>query len=333
MAKRKTLKELRAEVVKQARRVRQFMTAAQKRGYTFKQEVPYAPPKEATRAELTKTLNRLKKQTPDKLYKQSTYTSPLTGKAVSGMTGRKLERKQAAQKAVKTLHKRRDTSALSTTQPPETTGTVKVKIPKASTIPEETSETRGGVSDSYATVTTVGAEPAYEDELYEDELYGTEPVTVSEGVGETTAKASGIPRKRERAKRVVPFEEYPRAEALIIGALSGTGVELLDSVLAELNAYEPLDRWQEYTREKKAGDVAIAKRQISGAIAQRGTNAVARAIQQHAEEVFDIINTIQYDSKQNRIDGAFTALAVILKGGALTPEESTELESMSHGEY
>lgn len=328
MAKRKTLKELRAEVVKQARRVRQFMTAAQKRGYTFKQEVPYAPPKEATRAELTKTLNRLKKQTPDKLYKQSTYTSPLTGKAVSGMTGRKIERKQAAQKAVKTLHKRRDTSALSTAQPTETTGTVKVKMPKAPTVPEETSETRGGVSDSFATVTTVGAEPDYEDELYE-----TEPVTVSEGIGETTAKASGLPRKRERAKRVVPFEEYPRAEALIIGALSGTGVELLDSVLAELNAYEPLDRWQEYTREKKFGDVAIAKRQISGAIAQRGANAVAIAIQQHAEEVFDIINTIQYDSKQNRIDGAFTALAVILKGGALTPEESTELESMSHGEY
>lgn len=328
MAKRKTLKELRAEVVKQARRVRQFMTAAQKRGYTFKQEVPYAPPKEATRTELTKTLNRLKKQTPDKLYKQAKYTSPITGKAVSGTTGRKIERKQAAQKAIKTLRKQRDVSGISTTQKAEVPITTKIKTAKLPVTPEETSETRGGVSDSFATVTSVEAEPEYE-----DELYSPETTTIFEGRAETVAKASDLPRERKRTKRVVPFEEYPRAEALIIGALSGTGVELLDSVLAELDAYTPLDRWKEYTREKKIGDVAIAKRQISGAIAQRGANAVARSIQQHAEEVFDILNTIQYDSKQNRIDGAFTALAVILKGGALTPEESAELESMSHGEY
>lgn len=95
MAKKKTPAE--KEYSKQLTRIRNFMASASKRGYSFSAaayRVLYNTPSKIT----TASVNRLKKITPEYLYKKAKYTAP-TGETMSGTQGRKYEQAQAGKKA------------------------------------------------------------------------------------------------------------------------------------------------------------------------------------------------------------------------------------------
>lgn len=80
-------------------RVSKFISRAEKRGYMFKENILPDRPKNITKA----SVNRLKKLTPDELYKKSVYGGSETGgEIVKGTEGRKLERSASAKKASKT---------------------------------------------------------------------------------------------------------------------------------------------------------------------------------------------------------------------------------------
>ena len=83
---------------KQLRRIRRFISSAEKRGFTF--------PEEIKRNLTTYTTQKLKSFTPSKLYKQASYqVKDLAGNIIDTLTGeqgRRIERTLSAKKAVKT---------------------------------------------------------------------------------------------------------------------------------------------------------------------------------------------------------------------------------------
>ena len=99
MAKEKTpeQKALEKEVKKQRKRIQQFVRRAEKRGYSFSQNVVPTLPKKITE----KTLSRFKAITPEQLYKKSVYTD-YKGTQIKGTERRKEERHIASVRAAQT---------------------------------------------------------------------------------------------------------------------------------------------------------------------------------------------------------------------------------------
>ena len=78
----------------QLKRIRQFISRAEKRGYRFDTEF---------KEQLTElSTQKLKNLTPKKLYEKSQAISEETGKVITGTERRKEERKEVAQKAQET---------------------------------------------------------------------------------------------------------------------------------------------------------------------------------------------------------------------------------------
>lgn len=86
---------------KEVKRIKQFIRRATKRGYIINIEIPNRP-KRVTR----KAIQQLKFYTPQKIYEMSEYITG-SGEVVSGIQGRKIERREASRKAVLTKAKKR----------------------------------------------------------------------------------------------------------------------------------------------------------------------------------------------------------------------------------
>lgn len=86
------------EYKKELKRIQQFMRRAEKRGYFWDKSPIPKQPKKIT----PKSVDRLRKITPDVLYKKGEYVDQSTGEIISGTRGRKLERKLATEKATET---------------------------------------------------------------------------------------------------------------------------------------------------------------------------------------------------------------------------------------
>lgn len=103
--KRKTLTPTQQAYRQQVRRIKQFIRRAEKRGYQFSENVLPQQPKRITK----QSVERLRKLTPEQLYKKAEYGGEATfGEVVAGTKGRELERKQSARKAVETRKARQN---------------------------------------------------------------------------------------------------------------------------------------------------------------------------------------------------------------------------------
>lgn len=80
---------------KELKRLQQFIRRAKKRGYTFSEDVIPETPKRITK----KQLSKIKGLNPQTLYEQAEFYNPETGETISGVEGRKFERKRSAKKA------------------------------------------------------------------------------------------------------------------------------------------------------------------------------------------------------------------------------------------
>jgi hypothetical protein len=101
---------------KQVRRIKQFISRAEKRGFHFNENVLPKRPNRITQA----SVRKLAKLTPDKLYKKAKYAGPLSyGEIVPSIEGLKLERSARANKAKET---KKYKLAHSTQEPTNTKG-------------------------------------------------------------------------------------------------------------------------------------------------------------------------------------------------------------------
>ena len=117
MGKKQTTKQIALEQAykKELKRIKQFMRRAEKRGYRwYYYELPKKPKKITE-----KSVSRLKKITPDLLYKKGEYIDQDTGEILEGIKGRTIERKTASQKAAETRKKKKN---IPKAPKPETTG-------------------------------------------------------------------------------------------------------------------------------------------------------------------------------------------------------------------
>lgn len=83
---------------KEVRRIENAVRRAEKRGYRFYESVVPQTPKRITK----QAIQRLKEITPNHIYDKAQYLDDNTGKVVSGLEGRKLERKEAGRKSAET---------------------------------------------------------------------------------------------------------------------------------------------------------------------------------------------------------------------------------------
>ena len=86
------------EYKKELRRIKQFIRRASKRGFFWEKSPIPNQPKKIT----SKSVERLRKITPDVLYKKGEYVIKETGELITAIKGRKLERKSAVEKAKET---------------------------------------------------------------------------------------------------------------------------------------------------------------------------------------------------------------------------------------
>lgn len=99
MAKRRKQTPAEREYYKQVKRIKQFISRAEKRGYKFIEDVLPQKPKLVTKASVLK----LSKLTPEKLYQKAVYGGMASyGEVVPGTEGVKLERSFRAKKAAET---------------------------------------------------------------------------------------------------------------------------------------------------------------------------------------------------------------------------------------
>lgn len=92
---------------KERRRIQSFIRRNERRGFIFDDNVLPKIPKHITKA----SVRRLKKITPEYLYKRARYGGEATqGEIVSGVRGRELERSQSAKKAARTRKANRESA-------------------------------------------------------------------------------------------------------------------------------------------------------------------------------------------------------------------------------
>lgn len=118
MAKRRKQTPSERAYSKQVKRIKQFISRAEKRGYHFSEDVLPQRPNRVTQA----SVRKLAKLTPDKLYKKAVYGGLASGgEIVSATEGVKLERSFRAKKAAET---RKYRLAVPVQEPTNTTGFV-----------------------------------------------------------------------------------------------------------------------------------------------------------------------------------------------------------------
>lgn len=99
MAKRRKQTPAERAYSKQVKRIKQFISRAEKRGYQFSENVLPQRPKRVTQA----SVRKLAKLTPDKLYQKAVYGGLASkGEIVPATEGVKLERSFRAKKAAET---------------------------------------------------------------------------------------------------------------------------------------------------------------------------------------------------------------------------------------
>lgn len=99
MAKRRKQTPAERAYSKQVKRIRQFISRAEKRGYQFSDNVLPQRPKRVTQA----SVKKLAKITPEKLYQKAVYGGlATTGEIVPAIEGLKLERSLRAKKSAQT---------------------------------------------------------------------------------------------------------------------------------------------------------------------------------------------------------------------------------------
>ena len=99
MAKRRKQTPAERAYSKQVKRIKQFISRAEKRGYQFSEDVLPQRPKRVTQA----SVRKLAKLTPEKLYQKAVYGGLASyGEIVPATEGVKLERSLRAKKSAET---------------------------------------------------------------------------------------------------------------------------------------------------------------------------------------------------------------------------------------
>ena len=186
-----------------------------------------------------------------------------------------------------------------------------------------------------ARITAIKPETLYEKATF---IYEGSTLTGTEGrmIERSLAAQKGALHKREKDPRYHTQAGMPPAEATdVADRLKETferfnqGKSEYEKTMEEVDSWTPDGPWNAWFAEKRRQQVDQMKRMISAAIQNFGFSEAMRAIGRDATAFHNATQTIMFDSKQEAVQNAFNALAEILKGSALSAEESADLEVLS----
>lgn len=250
-AKKTTKSPLEQEYKKELNRIKQFLRRANKRGFVWVKDPVPKQPKKITQ----KSVERLKKLTPEVLYKKGEYAEPETGLLIPGATGRKRERKLAIEKAKETRRKNKNKDKKKNKKEekqPDTELTIESTTNQKTAPPEDikTKELKGEHPSESGTVDDI--------EFYDDDFYDIENNYIPEFVDialtsftdtlEKFKNASGTPILREWFNTLLrDHGKYHVAQMLQDAAEQGIELkyeiayngELTNSFITEMMDYLP----------------------------------------------------------------------------------------------
>ena len=186
-----------------------------------------------------------------------------------------------------------------------------------------------------ARITAIKPETLYEQATF---IYEGSTFTGTEGrmIERSLAAQKGALHKREKDPRYHTQAGSPPAEATDVSdRLKETlerfnqGKSEYEQTMEEIDSWTPDGPWNAWFAEKRRQQVDQMKRMIYAAIQNFGFSEAMRAIGRDATAFHNATQTIMFDSKQEAIQNAFNALAEILKGSALSAEESADLEILN----
>lgn len=186
-----------------------------------------------------------------------------------------------------------------------------------------------------ARITAIKPKTLYEQATF---IYEGSTFTGTEGrrVERSLAAQKGALHKREKDPRYHTQPGMPPAEATdVADRLKETlerfnqGKSEYEKTMEEVDSWTPDGPWNAWFAEKRRQQVDQMKRMIYAAIQNFGFSEAMRAIGKDAAAFHNATQTIMFDSKQEAVQNAFNALAEILKGSALSAEESADLEILS----
>lgn len=186
-----------------------------------------------------------------------------------------------------------------------------------------------------ARITAIKPETLYEQATF---IYEGSTFTGTEGrmIERSLAAQKGALHKREKDPRYHTQAGSPPAEATdVADRLKETlerfnqGKSEYEQTMEEIDSWTPDGPWNSWFAEKRRQQVDQMKRMINAAIQNFGFSEAMRAIGKDATAFHNATQAIMFDSKQEAVQNAFNALAEILKGSALSAEESADLEILN----
>ena len=281
MSKKDILKK---EYYKNRTRIQRFVRSAEKRGYTFEENVLPKIPKRITEG----SVRRLEKITPDYLYRKSTYTyTPPTGNTVTitGRQGRNVERESAATKGAITRGHNEVRNLIQRAK--RETESFAEKVKEYAKLKEEQErenrekELRREIEETQRKLDELKSnlddyeEP--EDDFYDYGIYYDEPE---------------IDDKREPHERYYAESDYEEGKGNEADEVADGLVTLRELI----DSWTPSANWTESLAAAKEADHRVAKNVLDAAIAELGEQQVVRNVQAHGEELKDLLNHVLYDS-------------------------------------
>lgn len=119
-------------------------------------------------------------------------------------------------------------------------------------------------------------------------------------------------RKKKRKKKKPSDKPLPPAPTVLM------------TIREMIATWSPLPGWYGSLPDVKRQHRGTLENVLNGAIATYGEEAVAAKLEKSAERAISLASRALYDSDSTRSMNSLTAFATLLRGQAMTPEESIE---------
>jgi len=358
---------LEAEINKQLRRIKALIKRAEKRGYTFPD---YKPPKVPTRI-TKKTLEKFKKVTPEYIYKKAKYTLPDSGKTITGTQARKIERSSASKKAAQSRKLRLpplkafgasvkeeriaekeerkfeipydvnfianfaevvdvgyDEKLQEQKRINELIELWKTELPQRGYLLPKgyLDELKNKINTELDSMSLEGLKNIDEEALLSSKIVKfKDPMTGSIFTG-----AEGLEKEKYRAEIKKRHQTNVHDDTGYVEE----GERVLELAQEYIDKWTPSALWTDWFTETKEKDKNALKAMLEGAIRSEGADAVAERMQEHSDLVWELIDSILYDSGGKESDGRMqihsdlVTFSTIIMGKAPTQDEAMELAEL-----
>lgn len=130
-------------------------------------------------------------------------------------------------------------------------------------------------------------------------------------------KAIKATTKKDKRTQTTNRASLPRQSTLI-----------LDNIRQAIASWTPSSTWSTYWEEVKRQDKNKLETLLEGTVSADGEIAVARRLQESADDIERIVNSILYGSDEEQVQFDLVHFATIILGRSLSVEESAELTDL-----